>query len=81
MEVYRRAEAKLFIVWPSQQVIERNLCDGKWLPSCLILVKQFTPAFLAYIVEMKRHWDKPYSHYVPVKGFVWLDIQDMGNGS
>lgn len=59
-------------------MIERNLCHDKWLPSCLILVKQFTPAVLAYIVEMKRHWDKPYSHRVPVKGFVWLDIQIWG---
>lgn len=27
---------------------------------------------------IKRHWDKPFSHRVPVRGFVRLDIQDMG---
>lgn len=27
---------------------------------------------------IKRHWDKPFSHRVPVRGFARLDIQDMG---
>lgn len=57
---------------------ERDLYDGKRLPSRLAPVKQFIPAVLACIVEMKRHWNKPFSHCVPVKGFAWLDIQDMG---
>lgn len=27
--------------------------------------------------EMKRFWDKPFSHLVPIKGFLRLDIQGM----
>ncbi len=31
----------------------------------------------ACVAEMKRFWDKPFSHHVLVKGFSRLDVQGM----
>lgn len=69
LEVCRRAVAKLTIDWSSQQVgqgAERDLYDGKRLPSRLAPVRQFILAVPACMAKMKRHWDKPFSHHVPV---------------
>ncbi|RXN12479.1 putative GAG protein [Labeo rohita] len=76
----RRVAAKLSIDWPSQQAgqgMERDLYDGKRLPSRAPAVKQVIPAVPACISEMKRFWDKPFSHRVPVKGFSRLDVHNM----
>ncbi|KAI5629051.1 hypothetical protein C0J50_8203, partial [Silurus asotus] len=80
VEVCRRAAKKLFIEWPSQQVHsddERDLYDGKRLPSRTSPVKQLIPAVPACVTEMRRFWDKPFSHRVPVKGFSRLEVHDM----
>ncbi len=80
LEVCRRAVARLSIDWPSQpagQGDERDLYDGKRLPSRLPPVRQFIPAVLACMAEMKRFWNKPFSHRVPVNGFSRLDVQGM----
>ncbi|KAL1254303.1 hypothetical protein QQF64_016532 [Cirrhinus molitorella] len=76
----RRAAAKLSIDWPSQQAgqgTERDLYDGKRLPSRAPAVKQVIPAVPACVSEIKRFWDKPFSHRVPVKGFSRLDVHNM----
>lgn len=80
LEVCRRAAARLSIDWPSQPAdkgAERDLYDGKRLPSRLPPARQFIPAVPACVAEMKRFWDKPFSHRVPVKGFSRLDVQGM----
>ncbi|RXN15610.1 putative GAG protein [Labeo rohita] len=80
LEMCRRAAAKLSIDWPSQQAgqgMERDLYDGKRLPSRAPAVKQVIPAVPACVSEMKRFWDKPFSHRVPVKGFSRLDVHNM----
>ena len=80
LEMCRRAAAKLSIDWPSQptgQGAERDLYDGKRLPSRAPPVKQLIPAVPACVSEMKRFWDKPFSHRVPVKGFSRLDVDKM----
>ncbi|XP_073677299.1 uncharacterized protein [Garra rufa] len=80
LEMCRRAAAKLSIDWPSQQTgqgTERDLYDGKRLPSRAPATKQVIPAVPACVSEMKRFWDKPFSHRVPVKGFSRLDVQNM----
>ncbi|XP_042604297.1 uncharacterized protein LOC109086203 [Cyprinus carpio] len=79
-EVCRRAAARLSIDWPSQPAdkgAERDLYDGKRLTSLLPPARQFIPAVPACVIEMKRFWDKPFSHRVPVKGFSRLDVQGM----
>ncbi|KAI5094524.1 E3 ubiquitin/ISG15 ligase TRIM25-like [Silurus meridionalis] len=76
VEVCRRAAKKLSIEWASQQVhpdAERDLYDGKRLPSRTSPVKQLIPAVPACVTEMRRFWDKPFSHRVPVKGFSRLE--------
>lgn len=76
----RRAAAKLSIDWPSQQEgqgTERDLYDGKRLPSCTSPAKQLIPAVPACIAEMRYFWDKPFSHRVPIKGFFMLDVVNM----
>lgn len=80
LEMCRRAAAKLSIDWPSQQTgqgTERDLYDGKRLPSRAPPAKQLIPAVPACVSEMKRFWDKPFSHRVPVKGFSRLDVDKM----
>ena len=80
IEVCRRAAARLSIDWPSQQAgqgTERDLYDGKRLPSRLPPARQFIPAVPACVAEMKKFWDKPFSHRVSVKGFSRLDVQGM----
>ncbi|RXN34296.1 putative GAG protein [Labeo rohita] len=80
LEMCRRAVAKLSINWPSQQAgqgMKRDLYDGKRLPSRAPAVKQVIPAVPACVSEMKRFWDKPFSHRVPVKGFSRLDVHNM----
>ncbi len=82
LEVCRRAAARLSIDWLSQpagQGAERDLYDGKRLPSRLPPAKQLIPAVPACVAEMKKFWDKPFSHRVPVKGFSKLDVQGMGD--
>ncbi len=69
-----------FINWPSQQEgqgAERDLYDGKSLPSRTSPVKQLIPAAPACVTEMRRFWDKPFSHRVPVKAFSRLDVHIM----
>ncbi|KAI5108305.1 hypothetical protein C0J45_1899, partial [Silurus meridionalis] len=80
VEVCRRAAKKLSIEWPSQQVhsdAERDLYDGKRLPSRTSPVNQLIPAVPACVAEMRRFWDKPFSHRVPVKSFSRLEVHDM----
>lgn len=55
----------------------RDLHDGRSLPSCLAPVIQFIPAVPACVAEMKRHWNKLFSNHVSIKGFAWLNIQDL----
>ncbi len=78
IEMCRRAAAKLSIDWPSQQEgqgAERDLYDGKRLPSRTSTVKQLIPAVPACVTEMRCFWHKPFSHRVPVKGFLgWTFI-------
>ncbi|KAL0153360.1 hypothetical protein M9458_051356 [Cirrhinus mrigala] len=38
---------------------------------------QVIPTVPACVSEMKRFWDKPFSHRVPVKGFSRLDVHNM----
>lgn len=40
-------------------------------------VKQLLPAVPACIAEMKRSWDQPFSHHVPIKGYLCLDVCEM----
>lgn len=57
LEVCRRAAAKLSIDWPSlqgDQGAERDLYNGKRLPSHAPAVKQLILAVPASISEMKR---------------------------
>ncbi len=80
LKVCRRAVARLSIDWPSQladQGAEKYLYDGKRLQSRLPPVKQFIPAVLVCMAEIKRFWDKPFPHRVPVNGFSRLDVQGM----
>ncbi|KAI7805394.1 putative GAG protein [Triplophysa rosa] len=80
IEVCTRAAARLSIEWPTQPAgkgAERDLYNGKRLPSHLPPARQFILAFPACVVEMKRFWHRPFSHRVPVKGFSRLDVQGM----
>ncbi|RXN30130.1 neuron navigator 3-like protein [Labeo rohita] len=80
VEVCKRAAAKLDIPWPvtpgdpGDPGVKRDIYDGKRLPSRLPPAKQLLPALPACIAEMKRSWDKPFSHRVPVKGYSSLDV-------
>ncbi len=76
-EVCKRAAAKLAIDWPASlddKGEERDLYDGKVLPSRQVPAKQLMPAVPACMKEMKRYWDKPFRHRVPVKGYSGLEI-------
>ncbi|KAI5102388.1 hypothetical protein C0J45_7740, partial [Silurus meridionalis] len=76
----RPGTKKHSIEWPSQQVhsdAERDLYEGKKLPSRTSPVKQLIPAVPACVTEMCCFWDKPFSHRVPVKGFSRLEVHDM----
>ncbi|RXN14919.1 putative GAG protein [Labeo rohita] len=80
VEVCKRAAAKLDIPWPvtpGDPGVKRDIFDGKRLPSRLPSAKQLLPALPACIAEMKRSWDKPFSHRVPVKGYSSLDVSEM----
>lgn len=75
----KRAASRLGIDWPASpddQGEERDLYDGKILPSRQASKKQVMPAVLACMKEMKRFWDKPFRHRVPVKGFSSLEVAD-----
>lgn len=66
----QRKDSLLF--WPSQQVgqgVERDLYDGRRLPSRAPAIKQLIPAVPTCISQMTHFWDKPFSHKVHVKGF------------
>lgn len=79
-DVCRRAADRLALEWPapqSGQGPERDLYDGKVLPSSVTVAKQLMPVVPACLREVKRYWDKPLRHRVPVKGFSGLDIQGM----
>lgn len=58
LEMCRRAAAKISADWPS----------------CAPAVKQLIPAVPTCVSEMKRFWDKPFSHRVLLKGFSRLDV-------
>ncbi|RXN33012.1 copper homeostasis cutC -like protein [Labeo rohita] len=80
VEVCKRAAAKLDIPWPvtpGDPGVKQDIYDGKRLPSRLPPAKQLLPALPACIAEMKRSWDKPFSHRVPVKGYSSLDVSEM----
>lgn len=80
VEVCKRAAAKLGIAWPvtpGDPGVKRDIYDGKRLPSRLPPAKQLLPALPACVAEMKRSWDKPFSHRVPVKGYSSLDVSEM----
>ncbi len=79
-DVCRQAAANLDLEWPIPQAgqgPERDLYDGKVLPASQTPAKQLMPAAPACIREMKRYWDKPLRHRVPVEGFSGLDMQGM----
>ena len=79
-DVCRRAAARLGLEWPAPQAgqgPERDLYDGKVLPTSMTAAKQLMPVVPACLREVKRYWDKPLRHRVPVKGFSGLDIQGM----
>ena len=57
---------------PGRSGPERDLYDGKVLPTSLTVAKQLMPMVPACLREVKRYWDKPLRHRVPVKGFSGL---------
>ncbi|KAM4719596.1 LOW QUALITY PROTEIN: sialidase-3-like [Anableps anableps] len=62
-EVCKRIAARLAINWPALQDDrgeERDLYDMPAVPACM--------------KEMKRYWDKPFHHRMPVKGYSGLEI-------
>lgn len=80
IELCRRAATKLVIDWPAPEDeagASRDLFDGKRLPPRVTPAKQLLPAVPACMAEMKRYWDKPFSHRVPVKGFTQVDVHGM----
>lgn len=79
VEVCKHAAAKLGLVWPVPPGDPGVKSDiyGKSLPSCLPQAKQLLPNLPACIVEIKRLWDKPFSHRVPIKGYSSLDVSEM----
>ncbi|KAJ8333524.1 hypothetical protein SKAU_G00415320 [Synaphobranchus kaupii] len=85
-EVCKRAAAKLGLEWPASQTSEgeeRDLYDGKWLPSRQPPGRQLLPAVPACMKEMRKYWDKPFRSRVPVKGYSSLEIHggsDLGVG-
>ncbi|KAL0199141.1 hypothetical protein M9458_007681, partial [Cirrhinus mrigala] len=70
VEVCKHAAAKLDIPWPLNGI---SMTVRGSLPPA----KQLLPALPACIAEMKRSWDKPFFHRVPVKGFSSLDVSEM----
>ncbi|KAJ8332968.1 hypothetical protein SKAU_G00418640 [Synaphobranchus kaupii] len=85
-EVCKRAAAKLGLEWPASQTSEgeeRDLYDGKWLPSRQPPGRQLLPAVPACMKEIRKYWDKPFRSRVPVKGYSSLEIHggsDLGVG-
>ncbi|XP_029963540.1 uncharacterized protein LOC115400030 [Salarias fasciatus] len=80
-EVCKRAASRLGIDWPASQDDkgeERDLYDGKILPSRPVSKKQVMPVVPACMKEMKRFWDKPFRHRVPVKGYSGLEVANSG---
>ncbi|XP_029965627.1 uncharacterized protein LOC115401518 [Salarias fasciatus] len=57
---------------------ERDLYDGKILPSRPVSKKQVMPVIPACMKELKRFWDKPFRHRVPVKGYSGLEVANSG---
>ena len=79
-DVCRRAATRLGLEWPAPQAGQgpKGACTtAKVLPTSLTVAKQLMPMVPACLREVKRYWDKPLRHRVPVKGFSGLDIQGM----
>lgn len=79
-EVCKRAASKLGIQWPAAldaEGMERDLYDGKRLPTSQPLAKQLLPAVPACMTEMKRYWSSPFKSKLFTKGYSQLDIHGM----
>lgn len=57
---------------------ERDLYDGKRLPSAQPAARQLLPAMPVCMKEMSRHWSSPFKSKLPTKGFSMLETQGMG---
>lgn len=76
-KVCHRAVAKSIYWSPAGKGSERDLYYGKRLPSQSPSSETVYSAVPACMAEMKRFWDKPFSHRVPIKGFSRLDVKGM----
>lgn len=79
-KVCKRAACKLGIQWPAALDVEgaeRDLYDGKRLPTSQSPAKQLLPAVPACMKEMRRYWSSPFKCKLPTKGYSQLEIHGM----
>lgn len=80
-KVCKRAASKLGIQWPTAldaEGVERDLYNGKRLPTTQQPAKQLLPAVPACMKEMKRYWSSPLKSKLPTKGYSQIEIHGMG---
>ncbi len=76
VEVCKHAAAKLGIAWPvtpGNPAVKWDIYDRKRLPQ----EKQLLPDLPVCIAEMNRSWDKLFSHRVPIKGYLSLNVSEI----